>query len=69
MVEQATFEIPAHLLQAAHTTPDELKIEIAVHLYQQRRLSIFYWPRTRISGYEPVGISAIAGQPPYLTAL
>ena len=40
MAEQAVIEIPEHLLQAAHTTPDELKVEIAIHLYQQRRLSI-----------------------------
>lgn len=36
----ATIEIPRHLLEAAHTTTDELRIEIAVQLYQQRRLSI-----------------------------
>ena len=40
MVDQTVIEIPEHLLQAAHTTPDELKVEIAIHLYQQRRLSI-----------------------------
>ena len=40
MVVQSVIEIPEYLLQAAHTTPDELKVEIAIHLYQQRRLSI-----------------------------
>ena len=36
----ATIEIPSHLLQAARATPDELKIELALQLYRQRRLSI-----------------------------
>lgn len=36
----ATIEIPRHLLEAAHATPDELRTELAVQLYQQRRLSI-----------------------------
>lgn len=35
-----TIEVPRHLLQAARVTPDELKVELAVQLYQQRRLSI-----------------------------
>lgn len=33
-------EIPQHLMQAAHATPDELRMELAVQLYQQRRLSV-----------------------------
>ena len=40
MAEQSVIEIPQHLLQAARATPRELKIELAVQLYQQRRLSI-----------------------------
>jgi predicted HTH domain antitoxin len=36
----ATIEIPRHLLQAARATPNELKVELALQLYQQRRLSI-----------------------------
>jgi len=35
-----TIEVPRYLLQAARVTPDEIKIELAVQLYQQRRLSI-----------------------------
>ncbi len=35
-----TIEVPRYLLQAARVTPDELKVELAVQLYQQRRLSI-----------------------------
>jgi len=27
-------------MAAAHTTPDEVKVELAVRLYEQRRLSI-----------------------------
>ena len=27
-------------MQAAHATPDELRMELAVQLYQQRRLSV-----------------------------
>ena len=27
-------------MQAAHATPDELRVELAVQLYQQRRLSV-----------------------------
>ena len=35
-----TIEVPRYLLQAARVTPDELKVELAVQLYQQRRLSV-----------------------------
>ncbi|HEX9924507.1 MAG TPA: UPF0175 family protein [Anaerolineae bacterium] len=35
-----TIELPRHLVDAAKITPDELKIELAIHLYEQRRLSI-----------------------------
>ena len=35
-----TIEVPRYLLRAARVTPDELKVELAVQLYQQRRLSI-----------------------------
>lgn len=35
-----TIELPRHLVDAARTTPDELKIELAIHLYEQRRLGI-----------------------------
>lgn len=41
MTELTTIiEIPRHLLQAAHATTDELRVELALQLYQQRRLSI-----------------------------
>lgn len=40
MFDSAVIEIPRHLLQAARTTPNELKVELAIQLYQQRRLSI-----------------------------
>lgn len=40
MAESAVIEIPLHLLQAARATPEELRVELAVQLYQQRRLSI-----------------------------
>jgi predicted HTH domain antitoxin len=40
MADSAVIEIPLHLLQAARATPDELRIELAIQLYQQRRLSI-----------------------------
>ncbi len=40
MSHSAVIEIPLHLLQAARATPDELRVELAVQLYQQRRLSI-----------------------------
>jgi predicted HTH domain antitoxin len=40
MAESAAIEIPIHLLQAARATTDELRVELAVQLYQQRRLSI-----------------------------
>lgn len=33
-------EIPQDILDAAHLTAPEVKIELAVHLYAQRRLSI-----------------------------
>jgi predicted HTH domain antitoxin len=35
-----TIELPRHLVDAAKITPDELKVELAIHLYEQRRLSI-----------------------------
>ena len=40
MVTPAIIEISQHLMQAAHTTPDELRAELAVQLYQPRRLFI-----------------------------
>ena len=40
MADSAVIEIPLHLLQAARATPDELRTELAVQLYQQRRLSV-----------------------------
>ncbi|MFN8490957.1 MAG: UPF0175 family protein [Caldilineaceae bacterium] len=40
MTNAAVIEIPYYLLQAARTTPEELKVELAIQLYQQRRLSI-----------------------------
>lgn len=36
----ATIEIPRHLLRAARVTADELRVELAIQLYRQRRLSI-----------------------------
>jgi predicted HTH domain antitoxin len=36
----SVIELPEYLLQSARTTPEELKVEIAIQLYQQRRLSI-----------------------------
>lgn len=35
-----TIELPRHLLNAARVTADELKVELAIHLYETRRLSI-----------------------------
>ncbi len=35
-----TLELPRHLVNAARATPEELKIELAVHLYETRRLAI-----------------------------
>lgn len=40
MANPAVIEIPVHLMQAARATPDELRVELAVQLYRQRRLSI-----------------------------
>jgi len=40
MADSAVIEIPLHLLQAARATPEELRVELAVQLYQQRRLSL-----------------------------
>jgi predicted HTH domain antitoxin len=40
MAEPAVIEIPVHLMQAARATPDELRIELAAHLYRQRTLSV-----------------------------
>ncbi len=35
-----TIELPRHLVNAAKITPAELKVELAVHLYETRRLGI-----------------------------
>ncbi len=35
-----TFEIPADILDSARLTVDELKVEVAISLYAQGRLSI-----------------------------
>ncbi|HMQ52733.1 MAG TPA: UPF0175 family protein [Anaerolineae bacterium] len=35
-----TIELPRHLVKAARTTPEELKLELAVHLYETRRLGL-----------------------------
>ena len=35
-----TIQLPRHLITAARATPDELKVELAVHLYETRRLGI-----------------------------
>ena len=35
-----TFEVPQDILESARLTPNELKIELAVSLYAQGRLSI-----------------------------
>jgi hypothetical protein len=39
-----TIELPRHLVDAARTTADELKVELAIHLYEQRRLGILVMP-------------------------
>ncbi len=38
-VETATIEIPREVTHAARMTVEELKIELAVHLYEQGKLS------------------------------
>lgn len=40
MSTSVAIHIPQRLLQAARATPDQLRVELAVQLYQQRRLSI-----------------------------
>ena len=40
MESVVTIELPRHLVNAAGVTVDELKIELAVHLYETRRLGI-----------------------------
>jgi predicted HTH domain antitoxin len=40
MEQSITIEIPNRLLHAARATPDELKVELAVQLYERRRLGI-----------------------------
>ena len=34
-----TIEIPGEIIHAAHMTPEELKRELAIHLFQQGKLS------------------------------
>jgi predicted HTH domain antitoxin len=36
----SVLEVPQEILDSARLTPSELKVEMAVHLYAQRRLSI-----------------------------
>ena len=40
MEATVTIEIPRRLMHAARVTPDELRVELAVQLYEQRRLAI-----------------------------
>jgi predicted HTH domain antitoxin len=35
-----TIEIPRHVLESARMTPEEARIELALELYRQQRLSI-----------------------------
>lgn len=35
-----TIEIPRHVLESARMTPEEARIELALELYRQRRISI-----------------------------
>lgn len=35
-----TLELPRHVVNAARITPDELKQELAIHLYATHRLSL-----------------------------
>lgn len=39
-MDSVTLELPRHVVNAAKATPEELKIELAVHLYATRRLAI-----------------------------
>ena len=39
MSEMVTLELPQDVLEAAHLTPQEVKVELAVLLYAQGRLS------------------------------
>ena len=36
----SVLEVPQEILDSARLTPSELKVEMALHLYAQRRLSI-----------------------------
>ena len=40
MEQSVTIEIPQRLLRSARVTPNDLRIELAVQLYEQRRLAI-----------------------------
>jgi predicted HTH domain antitoxin len=40
MESVVTIELPRYLVNAAKFSPEELKTELAVHLYETRRLSI-----------------------------
>lgn len=39
-IANASIEIPADILESARLSPDQLKLELALSLYAQRRLSI-----------------------------
>ena len=39
MGDSATIEIPREVLHATRMTPQELKCELAIHLYQENKLS------------------------------
>jgi predicted HTH domain antitoxin len=40
MNRNSVLEVPQEILESARLTIPELKVELAVHLYEQRRLSI-----------------------------
>ncbi len=39
MIDTVSIEIPRDVLSSAHLTPEEVKIELALHLYAQGKLS------------------------------
>ena len=52
-------ELPQDVLDSARLTLPELKVELAVHLYAEGRLSIWKGPRS--GRHDLVGIPSIAG--------
>lgn len=63
MSSTIAIEIPREIIHATRMTPEELRRELAIHLFQQGKLS--FWQGPGNGRYDRLGLSAIAGKQRY----